>query len=58
VQTKGARLFIVVLGGATYTELRHIYEQSRQTGRQIILVATHFMTAREYLDALSHVVLD
>ena len=56
--TSGPRLFIVVLGGATYTELRHLYEQSRQTSRQIIMVSTHFMNARKYLNALSKITPD
>jgi hypothetical protein len=56
--TRGPRLFVVVLGGATYTELRHVYEQSRQSGVQVILVSTHFLTARQYLASLDKVTFD
>ena len=57
-KTRGPRLFVVVLGGATFTELRHLYEQSRQTGVQVILVSTHFITSQEYLDSLERIRYD
>ena len=45
----GPRLIVAVVGGASYAELREVYQLSRLSGRQISLVTTSFLTPEEHL---------
>ncbi|KAF9166128.1 vacuolar sorting protein VPS33/slp1 [Actinomortierella ambigua] len=46
---KGARLYIFVAGGVTYSELRAMYELCEQYGRDVIIGSTHIMTPRQFV---------
>ncbi|KAF9978635.1 vacuolar sorting protein VPS33/slp1 [Actinomortierella ambigua] len=46
---KGARLYVFVAGGVTYSELRAMYELCEQYGRDVIIGSTHIMTPRQFV---------
>eukprot|EP00743_Colponemidia_sp_Colp-15_P000777 GILK01000858.1.p1 GENE.GILK01000858.1~~GILK01000858.1.p1 ORF type:complete len:665 (+),score=138.73 GILK01000858.1:190-1995(+) len=46
------RLIVFVLGGITYSEMRSVYELSKELGREIILGSNCILTAKDYLEAL------
>ncbi|KAG0227954.1 vacuolar sorting protein VPS33/slp1 [Actinomortierella wolfii] len=46
---KGARLYVFVAGGLTYSELRAMYEICEQHNRDVIVGSTHIMTPRQFV---------
>ena len=42
----------VIAGGASYSELRSIYEVMRDTGKEVILATTSVIKPKEYLDSV------
>jgi len=52
VPATGRRLIVIMLGGASYSELRSMHELSRAHGREILFGATAMLTPQTYLLAL------
>eukprot|EP01027_Heterolobosea_sp_BB2_P007880 GEZU01011698.1.p1 GENE.GEZU01011698.1~~GEZU01011698.1.p1 ORF type:complete len:640 (-),score=194.46 GEZU01011698.1:182-2101(-) len=53
IQTKGPRLIIFMLGGATYSETRSAYELTKELKREVIIGATSLLTPATFLKKLS-----
>ena len=55
-QTKsfqGPRIIVLVLGGATYSELRVAYEVSQATNREVIIGGTSLLAPNDFIDMLA-----
>ncbi|BFZ56686.1 hypothetical protein PYCC9005_003734 [Savitreella phatthalungensis] len=52
-ETPKQRIIVFVAGGATYSEVRSVYELSRETNRDVYLGATNVVTPGEWLGVLS-----
>lgn len=47
------RIFLFIVGGATYSESRICYEISKTHGRDVILITTNMLTTKKWLQNLS-----
>ncbi|KAG5518740.1 hypothetical protein PMAC_002709 [Pneumocystis sp. 'macacae'] len=47
------RIFLFIVGGATYSESRVCYELSKTHGRDVILITTNMLTTKKWLQNLS-----
>ena len=52
-QYAGPKIVVVVLGGATYSELRAVYEVAKEKNREVILGATTVLTPDQFLAKLA-----
>lgn len=49
VSTVGGPIFVFVMGGITYSEMRSVYEIARQTKREVFIGSTEILTPARFL---------
>ncbi|KAI8986322.1 Sec1-like protein [Pilobolus umbonatus] len=50
----GAKLIVFVIGGATYSEIRSVYELAESYNKDIFIGSTELLTPCKFLDQLAH----
>ena len=58
IRANGARIFVVLLGGCSVSEMQSIYDLTRETHRQVVLVTTSILQRDQWHYQLSQVKLD
>ncbi|KAF9565166.1 vacuolar sorting protein VPS33/slp1 [Mortierella alpina] len=51
---KGARLYVFIAGGVTYSEIRAMHELCQEMGRDIVIGSTHLITPRMFVYSLRY----
>ncbi|KAF7726559.1 DEAH (Asp-Glu-Ala-His) box polypeptide 34 [Apophysomyces ossiformis] len=51
--SSGAKLIVFVLGGATYSEIRSVYEVAQMHNRQVYIGTTEILRPQKYVEKLS-----
>lgn len=49
----GPKLIVFVAGGVTFSEMRSIYELAALKSREVILVSSQTLTARQFIKELN-----